>query len=108
MALVTVQELKDSLGIGNLYADATLEQVINSVTDVIEQYVTYDSFIDEPPAMREAALILCVDLFQTQNSASGQQVAVDFTPAPFKAGRSFIQKTIGLLSPYLDTETLVG
>lgn len=109
MALVTVQDLKDALGIGNLYADATLEQIIDTVTDVIEQYVTPESFDDEPPAMKEAALILCIDLFQTQNSAAGQQVSVDFqTPTPFRAGRSWVQKVIGLLAPYIDVEGLIG
>lgn len=108
MALVTVQELKDALGIGNLYSDDVLEQVIDSVTDVIETYVTADSFDAEPPAMKEAALILCIDLFQTQNSAGGQQVAVDFTPAPFRTGRSFTSKVSGLLAPYFDEGMFVG
>lgn len=108
MALVTVDELKTSLGIGNLYADETLEQIIDTVVDVIEGIVTAESFEAEPPAMREAALILCVDLFQTQNSAAGQQVAVDFTPSPFRAGRSFVQKVVGLLGKYLDEGIFVG
>lgn len=108
MALVTVQELKDALGIGNLYSNNVLEQVIDSVTDVIEGYVTADSFTAEPPAMKEAALILCIDLFQTQNSAGGQQVAVDFTPAPFRTGRSFTSKVSGLLAPYFDEGMFVG
>jgi hypothetical protein len=108
MALVTVQELKDALGIGNLYSDPTLQKVIDSVTDVIEGYVTSESFDDEPPAMKEAALILCIDLFQTQNSAGGQQVAVDFTPAPFRTGRSFTSKVSGLLAPYFDEGMFVG
>lgn len=108
MALVTVAELKTALGVGNLYSDEVLEQVIDAVSDVIESYVTAESFAAEPAPMREAALILSVDLFQTQNSAAGQQVAVDFTPAPFRAGRSWIQKTVGLLAPYLDAESLIG
>ena len=108
MALVTVQELKDALGIGNLYADSVLEQVIDSVTDVIESYITDDACIDEPPAVKEAALILCIDLFQTQNSAGGQQVAVDFTPAPFRTGRSFTSKVSGLLAPYFKAGMFIG
>jgi hypothetical protein len=109
MALVTVQQLKDTLGIGNLYADEVLEQIIDTVTDVIEGVVTATSFDAEPPAMKEAALILCVDLFQTQNSAAGQQVSVDFqSPSPFRAGRSFTQKVIGLLGKYVDEGVLVG
>ena len=108
MALVKIQELKDALGIGSLYSDTVLEQIIATIDDVIENMVTAEAFDDQPPALKEAALILCVDLFQTQNSASGQQVAVDFTPAPFKAGRSFNQRVVGLLAKYMDVETLVS
>lgn len=108
MALVKIQELKDALGIGNLYSDDVLEKVIDSVTDVIEGYITEAAFDAEPPAVKEAALILCVDLFQTQNSAGGQQVAVDFTPAPFRTGRSFTSKVSGLLAPYFDEGVFVG
>ena len=108
MALVQIQELKDALGIGNLYSDDVLEKVIDSVTDVIEGYITEAAFDAEPPAVKEAALILCVDLFQTQNSAGGQQVAIDFTPAPFRTGRSFTSKVSGLLAPYFDEGMFVG
>jgi hypothetical protein len=108
MALVKIQELKDALGIGNLYSDDVLEKVIDSVTDVIEGYITEAAFDAEPPAVKEAALILCVDLFQTQNSAGGQQVAIDFTPAPFRTGRSFTSKVSGLLAPYFDEGVFVG
>jgi hypothetical protein len=108
MALVKIQELKDALGIGNLYSDDVLEKVIDSVTDVIEGYITEAAFDAEPPAVKEAALILCVDLFQTQNSAGGQQVAIDFTPAPFRTGRSFTSKVSGLLAPYFDEGMFVG
>jgi hypothetical protein len=108
MALVKIQELKDALGIGNLYSDDVLEKVIDSVTDVIEGYITTAAFDAEPPAVKEAALILCVDLFQTQNSAGGQQVAIDFTPAPFRTGRSFTSKVSGLLAPYFDEGVFVG
>lgn len=108
MALLQIQQVKDALGIGNLYSDTVLEQIIDTVTDVIQGMVTTEAFDDEPAALKEAALLLAIDLFQTQNSASGQQVAVDFTPSPFKAGRSFNQKVIGLLAKYLDEGSLVG
>lgn len=109
MALVTVQELKDTLGIGNLYSDPTLQKVIDSVTDIVESYLTDDAVIDEPPAVKEAALILCIDLFQTQNTGGGQQVAVDFTPIqPYRTGRSFTSKVSGLLAPYLKSDVFVG
>lgn len=108
MALVQVQDLKNALGIGNLYSDQVLEQIIDSVTDVIEGLVTESSFNAEPPAMKEAALILCIDLFQAQNSAGGQQAAIDFTPSPYRAGRNFSSRVAGLLSNYYDEGSWVG
>lgn len=108
MALVTVEELKTSLGIGNLYSDPTLQKVCDSVIAVIEGLVTAESFEDEPAAMKEAALILAIDLFQAQNAAGGQQVAVDFSPSPYRAGRNFSSRVAGLLSNYYDEGSWVG
>ena len=108
MALVTVAELKAALGIGSLYADEVLQQICDSSEALIEAYVTAESFAAEPAPMREAALSLCVDLFQAQRSAGGQLVAADFQPSPFRLGRSFVAKVSGLLAPYLDAEGFVG
>lgn len=108
MALVTVEELKTSLGIGNLYADAMLEKVIDAVTDVIEGLVTEESFDAEPAALKEAALILSIDLFQAQNAAGGQQAALDFNPGPYRAGRNFSSRVAGLLANYYKEGSWVG
>lgn len=184
---VTLQELKDTLGIGNLYADAYLEQVIDTVDDVIDSYLAYNRYpvthyqvssnvatvwtgdrhglvtgqtvtisnvlvalngsktvtdfgpnwvkyaatspdleypvhlvpagtIQGPqnatysttPAIREAALALCVDLWQSRVAPGGQAEAVDFTPGPYRLGRGMVQRVLGVLAPYLDTRSLIG
>lgn len=109
MALTTVEEVKSVLGIGDLYSDETIQQVIDAVVDLIEAYVTPQSFEDEPPAMKEAALNLAVDAFQARTAAGGQAVSIDFPQnSPFRFGRSFIQKVSGYLAPYLNPENMVG
>lgn len=60
------------------------------------------------PAVQEAALALAVDMWQARLAAGGQLNAVDFTPGPYRFGRSIMQKVIGLLAPYLDESALLG
>lgn len=45
MALfVTVDELRDTLGVGTLYSDALLEQACQVATETLQQYLWYDSY----------------------------------------------------------------
>lgn len=45
MALfVTVDELRDTLGVGTLYPDATLESACQTATETLQQYLWYDSY----------------------------------------------------------------
>lgn len=109
MALTTVEEVKTALGVGDLYSDETIQQIVDAVIELIEHYVTAQSFEDEPPAMKEAALNLAIDAFQARTAAGGQAIAVDMQAvSPFRFGRSFMQKVYGLLAPYLDVENMVG
>ncbi len=196
MALVTVSELKTLLGIGDLYADSVLEQVIGAsenvvlgmlhrkqvrivegccevtgppailqfrtdrdhlfrvnevvlvsgidtggfgpiegtVTEVVDDDVlrvsftivvpTFDptlyvpagfltdknsvDYYDTVPEVREAALAIAVDIFQSRVAPGGQTEAVDFTPGPYRMGRSLITRVSGLLGRWMDTSALVG
>ena len=45
MALfVTVDELRDTLGVGTLYSDAVLESACQTATETLQQYLWYDSY----------------------------------------------------------------
>ena len=45
MALfVTVDELRDTLGVGTLYSDALLESACQTATETLQQYLWYDSY----------------------------------------------------------------
>jgi len=42
-ALVTMQELRNNLGIGTLYSDATVEECCQSAEDLINQYLWFNT-----------------------------------------------------------------
>ena len=204
MALVTRQELKLTLGIGDLYADTILDQVIDSASNVILSLLVRDrhhidqaccslsvpvqgggtgtrvrfrtvephgfavgtdirigefaranwsgrqltvvelegdlivvaesatpwspgvsdpepivpngvvyresafAFYDGIPEVREATLAIAVDIFQSRVAPGGQTEAVDFTPGPYRLGRSLYTRVSGLLGRWVDTGSMVG
>jgi hypothetical protein len=63
---------------------------------------------DGIPAVREAALAVAVDVFQSRQAPGGQMSGVDFTPGPYRLGRSLITRVSGLLGRYMDAGSLVG
>lgn len=60
------------------------------------------------PAVKEAALTIAVDMWTNRLAPGGQPQGVDFTPSPYRMGRTLMQRVIGLLAPYLDTRSIVG
>ena len=57
-------------------------------------------------AVESAVTIVSVEIFQSITAAGGQIEGVDFTPSPYRMGRSLMNRVIGLLSPYVDVETM--
>lgn len=57
-------------------------------------------------AVESAVLVVSVEIFQSRTAAGGQIEGVDFSPSPFRMGRSLFNRCVGLLGPYLDVETL--
>jgi hypothetical protein len=57
-------------------------------------------------AVEQAILIVSVEIFQSVVAPGGQIEGVDFTPSPYKMGRSLMNRVIGLISPYIDVETM--
>jgi hypothetical protein len=192
--LVSMAELKTLLGIGDLYSDTVLEQIADTATDVILDYLQLnrawadqicceDGFIlqartikphnlyvgqsvflegfpggnvngvrtveevvdetvvridlgihqapviDDPiplippatisdqtridyyadvPAVKEAVTAIAVDVFQSRVAPGGQTEAIDFTPGPYRMGRSLVTRVSGLLGRWMDTSALVG
>ena len=46
------------------------------------------------------------EIFQSRTAPGGQIEGVDFQPSPFRMGRSLSNRVVGLLSPYVDVESI--
>jgi hypothetical protein len=57
-------------------------------------------------AVESAVLVVSVEIFQSRTAAGGQIEGVDFSPSPFRMGRSLFNRCVGLLGPYLDTSSM--
>lgn len=68
------------------------------------QQINYDNV----PEVREAALTIAVDMWTNRLAPGGQPQAVDFTPSPYRMGRSTLQRVIFLLAKHIDAGSMVG
>lgn len=57
-------------------------------------------------AVESAITVVAVEVFQSRTAAGGQIEGVDFSPSPFRMGRSLFNRCVGLLGPYLDVEAI--
>jgi hypothetical protein len=61
------------------------------------------------PAVREAAMILAVDIWQARQVSQTGGVSIDgFSPSPYRMGNSMIGKIRGLISGYQNPGSMVG
>jgi hypothetical protein len=190
MALIDIDEFKDTMGIGNIYADPIVQDVLDAAENIITGLLTYKratltgakyvdatntatyyvlgsqpfqvgesvtistyvgapfegsqtvlavgsdwftadknhsgdhalvsfkpfgsgtlaaqaAYYDTVPEIRQAALAVAIDIWQTRMGQSGQQ-GVDFTPAPYKLGRSLFGRVMGLMGAHMAVEGMVG
>lgn len=56
--------------------------------------------------IEQAILIVSTEIFQSVTAAGGQIEGVDFTPSPYRMGRSLQNRVIGLIGNYVDVETM--
>jgi hypothetical protein len=61
------------------------------------------------PAIREAAMVLAVDIFQARQVSQTGGVSIDgFSPSPYRMGNSMIGKIRGLIAGYTNPNAMVG
>lgn len=61
------------------------------------------------PAIREAALMLAVDVWQARQAPSSGGVSVDgFTPSPYRLGAAMLAKVNGLIAPFRNPRAMIG
>jgi hypothetical protein len=73
-------------------------------TIVVAGQVDYSTI----PAVRQASMMIAVDIWQARNTSNAGGVSPDFTPSPYKMGNTIIARVRGLLADYLDPGGLVG
>ena len=70
-----------------------------------ETYTSYTTI----PAIQEASLMICIDIFQSRQAPSSGGVSIDgFTPSPYRMGNTLLARVRGLLAPYLSPNSMVG
>jgi hypothetical protein len=61
------------------------------------------------PAIRQAALMLAVDVWQARQAPSSGGVSVDgVTPSPYRLGNTMLAKVRGLIAPYTSPRAMIG
>jgi hypothetical protein len=70
-----------------------------------ETYTDYTTI----PAIQEASLMICIDIFQSRQSPSGGSVTIDgFQPSPYRLGNTLLARVRGMLAPFLDPRSMIG
>jgi hypothetical protein len=88
-------------------ANANFTRVLpyGSATGVDTKTNTYAT----TPSVREAAMILAVDIFQARQVSQTGGVTIDgFSPSPYRMGNSMIGKIRGLIAGYANPGAMVG
>ena len=81
-------------------ADLLAVNVIPSGTATLSSASTYVG----NQSVRSAVFVVSVEVFQSRVAAGGQIEGVDFSPTPFRMGRSLFNRCVGLLGAYIDVE----
>ena len=58
--------------------------------------------------IEKAVLALAVEIFQAILTTGGTAQALDYTPSPYRLGRTLLYKVTGIISKYLDERGMVG
>ena len=76
--------------------------------DIVASLLTDAAYELEPPACKEAALAVAVEIFQARTAAGGQAVATDFSPGPYRLSVWMTRRVMSLLGPYMDVKGMIG
>lgn len=60
------------------------------------------------PEVREAAMMVAVDIWQARQQSNAGGVSPDFSPSPYRMGNSLLSRVRGLLAPHLSPRGMVG
>lgn len=69
---------------------------------------TKDNAYATIPLVREAAMMIAVDIWQARQSSNAGGISPDFQPSPYRMGNTLLARVRGLLAPYLSPRSMVG
>lgn len=108
MALVTGAELAEVLYLDYDPPMEPFDQVAAAASDIVGALLTTAAFDVEPPACKEAALSVAVEIYQARTAAGGQAVATDFSPGPYRLSVWMTRRVWALIGPYANPGGMVG
>lgn len=85
-------------------ADFDSRYLIPSVRAKVNGLDQYDG----NAAIEKAVIALAVEIFQAILTTGGTGQALDFTPSPYRLGRTLLYKVTGMISKYMDERGMVG
>ena len=95
----------NSITVGTSHSSIQPQHPVNPYgTVAAENYVTYAT----TPAVREASLMIAVDIWQARQASNAGGISPDFQPSPYRMGNTLTARVRGLLAPYLSPNSLVG
>jgi hypothetical protein len=104
-ALVDVDRLRDTLALDpDLVPDEVLRDVVDAVAGALLPRLSERvDLLDPPAAVREAALGMCVQVWQSRFAPGGQMMGGDLgiITSPHLLGPGLVARFGGLLAPYL-------
>jgi hypothetical protein len=89
----------------NLPDTATNIPVIPSGVAVLDGSSAAELYANAAP-VHSAILVVSVEIFQSVTASGNMTSSIDQNPSPFVLGRSLQNRVIGLLSTYIDVETM--
>jgi hypothetical protein len=85
MALITISELKEVLGIGNIYADSVVQEVADAAENILLSYLIFDDVaINGVQLTNNVARFYCYD----NTFVVGQALTVTGCGSPFNGSRT--------------------
>ena len=91
MALITISELKAVLGIGDIYADAIVQEVADAAENILLSYLIFDDVAINAVSLTDnVARFYCYD----NTFVAGQALTVSGCGAPFDGSRTVTDKNV--------------
>jgi len=91
--------------VATIEADRVLNVIIPSGTATLSGSSSAELYANVPP-IKSAILVVSVEIFQSVTASGNMTTNENFNPSPFVLGRSLQSRVIGLLSPFIDVETM--